>query len=348
MQSNAVTVDRQPTANAAKPRRIAALDFTKGLLVLFMVFYHWANYFIGSEWPYYRYLRFLTPSFIFITGFMVSHIYLSKYDVAAPQLLKRLVVRGLKLVAIFLVLNLGRDCLLPLLTKGKADFSLLQPQNLQAIFISGESTSKPVSFYILIPIALLLILSGILMIPQRRFKYSFHAFCLFLFVSLGALELAGVKNQNLEIIAIGMLGVLAGFTRIETINRVVRHPYLLALAYLVYTIAIAIWNVPYPLEIVGTCLTVAIIYLLGTVDWKFSSIQDIVILLGKYSLFGYIAQIVILQILAAGFHRFVPKVAVLPTSFVAAFALTVMSIQLLDRARARASSVNWAYKAVFN
>jgi len=313
-----------------------------------MVFYHWANYFIGSEWPYYRYLRFLTPSFIFITGFMVSHIYLSKYDVAAPQLLKRLVVRGLKLVGIFLVLNLGRDCLLPLLTKGKADFSLLQPQNLQAIFISGESTSKPVSFYILVPIALLLMLSGILMIPQRRFKYSFHTFCLFLFALLGALELAGVKNQNLEIISIGMLGVLAGFTRIETINGVVRHPFLLALAYLAYTIAIAIWNVPYPLEIVGTCLTVAIIYLLGTVDWKFSSTQDLVILLGKYSLFGYIAQIVILQILAAGFHRFVPKVAVLPTSFVAAFALTVMSIQLLDRARVRASSVNWAYKAVFN
>src|SRR4249920_949495 len=81
--------------------RIPALDFTKGALVLIMVLYHWLNYFVSADGSWYRYLRFLTPSFIFITGFFVSHIYLAKYDPADTRLPKRLLERGLKLIAIF-------------------------------------------------------------------------------------------------------------------------------------------------------------------------------------------------------------------------------------------------------
>src|SRR5580704_5753793 len=68
-----------------KAQRIPALDFTKGALVLIMVLYHWLNYFVGPQADIYRYLRFLTPSFIFITGFLVSGVYLSKYSVADPR-----------------------------------------------------------------------------------------------------------------------------------------------------------------------------------------------------------------------------------------------------------------------
>src|SRR3984957_12974562 len=101
--NSAPGVSSQGTASPAKTQRITALDFTKGALVLIMVLYHWINYFIGPDWGYYRYLRFLTPSFIFVTGFMVSHIYLSKYKAADPRLPKRLITRGLKLLAIFLL-----------------------------------------------------------------------------------------------------------------------------------------------------------------------------------------------------------------------------------------------------
>ena len=348
MQSHQHTFDLQPAKNVVKLRRIAALDFTKGILVLFMVLYHWANYFIGPQWAYYRYLRFLTPSFIFIAGFMISHIYLSRYDVAAPQLLKRLIVRGLKLVVIFLVLNFSRDYVLPILSGGKGDLGFLQPKNIGAIFLAGDFTTEPVSFYILVPIAQLLLLSGVLMIPQRWFKYTFHVFCASLFLLLGALEVVGRESQNMEIVAIGALGVLAGFARIEAINRIIRYPYLLAVTYLLYAVAITIWNVPYPLEVAGTCLSVTIIYLVGTIDWKVRSLQERIILFGKYSLFGYISQIAILQILAAGLHYFLPKGVVLFTSFIAAFALTVISIELLDRARVRVPGVDRAYKVVFN
>src|SRR5215471_992008 len=87
------------TLQRADVPRDTAIDFTKGVLVLFMVLYHWLNYFVGNDGRYYDYLRFLTPSFIFITGFMISQIQLRRYDSSGRSLSKRLFVRGLKLLA---------------------------------------------------------------------------------------------------------------------------------------------------------------------------------------------------------------------------------------------------------
>src|SRR5579863_4200491 len=98
-------IERKAAIGLAGPTRIDALDFTKGALVLFMVLYHWLNYFFGPHGQYYDYLKFLTPSFIFITGFMISQIQLRRYENSGRSLPKRLFVRGLKLLALFLVLN---------------------------------------------------------------------------------------------------------------------------------------------------------------------------------------------------------------------------------------------------
>src|ERR1051325_736043 len=85
--------EKSPLLNVKSGRtglpRDAAIDFTKGTLVLFMVLYHWLNYFVGPQGHYYNYLRFLTPSFIFISGFMISRIQLSRYGFDAWHLSKR-------------------------------------------------------------------------------------------------------------------------------------------------------------------------------------------------------------------------------------------------------------------
>src|SRR6266404_6713536 len=99
------------TIPGAKPARIPALDFTKGALVLIMVLYHWINYFLGPHDI--RYLRFLTPSFIFISGFIVSNVYIFKYGISDAQLPKRLIQRGLKILGVFLLLNLLRNFIAP-------------------------------------------------------------------------------------------------------------------------------------------------------------------------------------------------------------------------------------------
>src|ERR1700726_2047192 len=78
---SAVVSNSPAVPNVKKQARISALDFTKGALVLIMVLYHWLNYFVASDGFFYRYLRFLTPSFIFIAGFLISNVYLSRYQV---------------------------------------------------------------------------------------------------------------------------------------------------------------------------------------------------------------------------------------------------------------------------
>jgi peptidoglycan/LPS O-acetylase OafA/YrhL len=343
-------LDVQATASAPKPQRISALDFTKGALVLIMVLYHWINYFIGPQWEYYQYLRFLTPSFIFITGFMISHVYLSKYDAADPRLPKRLFTRGLKLLAIFIVLNAARTFVVPVLSTGVIINNPLEPRNMFIVFVSGNLPAvggKLISFSILVPISYLLMFSGLLMLPYRNYRYTFHIVSALLLLFILTLGLMGERSLNLEFFTIGMLGVLAGFLPIAAINDFVRHPFMLGFAYLCYTIAISVWNVPFPLLIVGVCLSLMVIYLVGISGGESGIMRNEVILLGKYSLFGYISQMVILQFLSAGFHHVDLGVAALGISFVAAFALTIISVEVVDRARARTASMDKLYKAVF-
>jgi hypothetical protein len=193
----------------------------------------------------------------------------------------------------------------------------------------------------------MLMLSGGLMVPYRSSRYTFHLVCAVLLLSILILGLKGEHSYNLEFLAIGMLGVLTGFMPIVAISDFVRHPYRLAFAYVCYVIAITIWNIPFPLLVVAVLLNLMAIYLVGSSGGESGIIKGEVILLGKYSLFGYISQIAILQILSAAFHHTNLGVASLGISFVAAFAITVACTEVVNRARAKAVSVDRLYKAVF-
>lgn len=318
--------------------------------MLIMVLYHWINYFIGLQWGYYRYLRFLTPSFIFITGFMISNVYLSKYQATDRRLPKRLFTRGLKLLAIFLVLNLARTYVVPVIGTGVISGNLSDARNIFTVFVSGnlpDMGGKLVSFSILVPISYLLMLSGALMLPYRFYTYTFHVACVLFLLCIVVLRFIGMESANLELITIGMVGVLTGFMPIAAINDFVRHAYLVGLAYMCYTIAIAIWNVPFALQALGVPLSLTVIYLAGISGRDSNKIRDEIILLGKYSLFGYISQIVILQILAASLRHVNLGFGVLSASFVAAVVLTILSVEAIDRLRARLVSIERVYKAVF-
>src|SRR4051812_33192295 len=94
-------------AGDSTSRRDTNLDAVKGILVLLMVLYHWVNYFVGLQWSGYRYLRFLTPSFILITGYLVGHVYLRRYVADDVRLWRRLLGRGAKLLLLFVLLNVA-------------------------------------------------------------------------------------------------------------------------------------------------------------------------------------------------------------------------------------------------
>ncbi len=337
------------TATTGTAYRIAALDITKGALVLIMVLYHWIDYFCG---PYdNRYLRFLTPSFIFVSGFIISNVYISKYGISDLQLPKRLIQRGLKILGVFVALNAIRFLLVSGRYQQQASSGRSWIRSFVDIYLRGSDVgggqAKSVAFSILVPIGYLLILSAFLLVASRFYRYTFHVVCLFFLLSVLVSNSKRFEIPNLELLTLGLLGVIAGYLPIEKVNAMVRHPYLLAGAYLVYLVAISLWNVIYPLQIVGVYLSLMILYLLGQHSGEPSKVRGNILLLGKYSLLGYISQIAILQLLRLGFNHVSSQATVRGLSFVLAFALTITSVTLVDRARAKSTTIDRLYRVVF-
>ena len=270
-----------------KSKRIAALDFTKGALVLVMVLYHWMNYFVIGHDSIYKYLRFLPTSFTFITGFLVSHVYLSKYERSSTQIPRRLVVRGLKLLAIAAFLNF---------VPSVAHFSAFQMKaggrSLAEFAWAYLAGTRPVAFSVLVPIAYLLILSAGLFFISKRYARTYQVASLVLVGCAEACELWGRDSGYLQIISIGMLGISVGYISVDRINKLMQHSLAIFLVYLAYLGVISVWNDSYLLQIVGVFLNLIVIYWVGTQSVETHASGRIVILLGQYSLFAYIAQIV--------------------------------------------------------
>jgi hypothetical protein len=324
--------------------RNEALDFTRGGLVLLMVLYHWLNYFVPSEVEVYRYLRFLTPGFIFITGFVVASVYFSRRDGSSPA--ARLATRGIKLLGLFAGLNLAIGLLI-----SRSHTSLWSPEGLVNVFVSGNTNVggiKAAAFYVLIPISYLLLVSALLVVVHNRWAYIVEATVIGLISSRLVLAWAGLICPNVDMLAIGSLGILVGRLPSEKIERIVDYPLLLGIAYVFQATALAIWNVIYVLQVTSVFVNLAVLYAFGMSRGLPERLKDHFKMLGRYSLFGYIAQICILQVLRRGFQGVDESAPMLLVSFLAAFALTSITVVAVDRARARAALVNRMYSVVFS
>jgi len=90
-----------------------------------------------------------------------------------------------------------------------------------------------------------------------------------------------------------------------------------------------------------------LIYLVGASISRPEAVRSQIILLGRYPLFGYIVQIAILQMLRRSLRDFDLATVPLVLTFVAAVALTVLSVFAVDRVRARSLFIDRFYKSVF-
>ena len=341
--------------SSAKPKptdlsRDTAIDFTKGALVLFMVLYHWLNYFFGPQGQYYDYLRFLTPSFIFITGFMISQIQLRRYENSGRILPKRLFVRGLKLLIVFLVLN---ALVYAALSRVPVSYSLwgksLRSLSWAAFVVGGSRApngQKSFVFSILVPIAYLLIVSAGVVLT-RRVRYGFYCTLSVLIAAVIFIRFWNLENFYLDLLMVGVLGVVVGFAGRDQLALVVSHPYILTASYCLFLAAITIWGVPLPLEIASVILTTALLYTAGTRLATAGTARRRVILLGKYSLLGYIAQIAILQGLRSISWLSQHGVGASLAALLLSVLLTVAIVEAVDVARQRSKIANDLYRLVF-
>jgi peptidoglycan/LPS O-acetylase OafA/YrhL len=360
MSVDSQTQDIEPRAaekcqlSSLEPRhtelhRDAAIDFTKGTLVLFMVLYHWLNYFLGPQGQYYNYLRFLTPSFIFISGFMISRIHLSRSENSSWYLAKRLTVRGFKLLALVFLLN-------ALVSFAPARFEAQQAvlatslRNIcWALIVANPTASegqKSVAFSMLVPIAYLLILSACLVILTKQKRYAFRYTLFVLIVAVMLSYAYGMVSSYLDLLLIGFLGVVIGFAKREQMEFVLGHPYVLIVLYCCYLPVITIWNVTLPLQVASVILTTALLYIAGSRSAP-GAVWRRTVLLGKYSLLGYISQIAILQGLRRISWLSQHGVGVLVASLLLGMLLTVMMVHAADFARRKSTLADGLYRLVF-
>jgi len=333
-----------PLAPSGVKVRNAALDFVKGALVMCMVVYHSLNYFYPKETAL-RYLHFLPSSFIFIAGFFVSSIYLLKYDPADSRLCWRLFRRGIKLLLVFVALNVTANAFF------KSNYNQRQlgldalRQQLVAIFVYGDGGAAV--FDVLLPISYLLMLSGILVMGCRmspRFLQIVSGSLVLLCLILAG---TGRLTSNLELLSMGLLGTLAGFISMSKIERMANQPVLLVIAYLVYLGVISRWYPVYWVNMIGVGLTLAGFYSLGSRLEDRGCVPQAIHLLGKYSLLAYILQIGELQIVFRCLRGFSSDGVKLAIALVATTLVMWAIIKAVDWSRGKWDWFNQTYKFVF-
>ena len=331
----------QSQPSAVQTGRDETLDFVKGVLVLVMVLYHWLNYFVTLDWDVYRYLRFLTPSFILITGFLVSHVYLKRYARDSSRINRRLVQRGLKLLLLFIVLNLVVD--LAMGGRRTDTVPTSWADRASAVFLAGDGTAV---FNILVPIGYFLLLAPAVFLLSGRAGIPITAIAAAALAAAIAGDFLGHGNSHFEFLAIALVG-LAGATDFSRIDAILRRPGLLVFGYVLYLAAITAWNILFPLQVIGVCLSVLLIYLVGVKLGTGGAIQRCVVELGMYSLFAYITQIAVLQLLRQSLRRVDLKGVELLVPFAVCQIATIVTVRLMIAVRVKSPFADSLYRTVF-
>lgn len=323
--------------------RIGALDWTKGALVLCMVAYHAINYSAFRRTAFIA-LGFLPPSFILIAGFLVGQVYAKKYSLDTWKPYARLLVRGLKLLLLFLVLNVAY-CIVRKkdLVDGLWEFA----DRTGTIFISGNNRegNREGIFEVLLPIAYFLILAPGLLWLRSRTKSAITLFAVAIFVLCEVLERRGMPSRNLTLLSAGMIGMACGLVRIQSIDGFAVKLLPVLGLYATYRLASYFFGEIYPIQMFGALASLLVLYGLALhLDCDSRSGRQIV-LLGKYSLAGYLIQIPLIQMLVF-YGRPTHWVGVAAVALITT-ALLFFIVQALNILRSRNTVVDRAYKAVF-
>lgn len=323
--------------------RDTSLDFVKGTLVLLMVLYHWLNYF-GADYKFdFRYIRFITPSFVFLAGFLVTNLLVTRPGQNSSSLALRLFIRGVKLLALFTVLNIGVAWLAPLRPSGRALGLTEFFETMPGCYLNGHNTV----FFVLMPISYTLIIAALILkvCDLSRLQVLVPAVAVFAVGSVAIL--LGRRSDMLELIGSGLLGLMFGAALAQRLQNLRRLWPWLMIAFVLEVTALIVWGVPYLLQLVTVCVNLGLLYCLANWVRPGSAIARLTLLLGQYTLFGYVGQIAILQLLAVGFRLLDLGSAGPPAALIAALLLTITAIAAMDLLRRKLHAVDLLYRFVF-
>jgi len=333
---------RQPPRRSSR-QRIDALDMTKGVLVLAMVVYHSFNY--STDYTLgFKYLPFVPPSFILITGFLISRLYFNPEAARDARVYGRLLFRGFRLLFLFTVLNV----LIQLVGRQKA---VATPQGLSylldywyQIYVIGGGQFA--AFSILLPIAYLLLLAPLLILLYRGRPL------LVLAVGGGLVIFATVSGGqepsfNLALVSAGVIGGIAGCVPDSALSLLRRYWYLAVIVYAGYiAVTHSVWQSRFDLLLNAFLALVAIFGICAAMGAAGLFGRELLVV-GRYSLLAYIFQIALLQAFARLFGRLEPFTISFFFQMLAVGVAMVLMAEGLQWVRRRAAWIDASYRFVF-
>jgi len=333
----------------AASTRDDTFDFIKGVLVLLMVLYHVMSITSVAAEEHFRYIRFISGSFIFVSGYLVARFIGKGFRKAPGPVARRLAIRGVKILLIFAVLNflihaagfgnVGKVQL------GAWGFLRESP----VIFLRGDGRIS--SFLILLPIGYMLMLAPLVIALSVVGGGVATWIMLVAAIGLAAVPAVWHGVPVVEFLLVGLIGMLAGLLRS-------RYPSLGSqwrIGLLISGLGLlgAVWLSGHSgINVATYSLSIAVVllfmYAFGAALLRAKTPTEATILLGRYSLLAYIAQIVVIQVgfRALGGQR--TEVGILTLGMCVGTAiLLIVGIRLLEHMRKRSALVDRCYRAVF-
>jgi peptidoglycan/LPS O-acetylase OafA/YrhL len=329
---------------SSPPSRLAFLDLAKGILVILMVVYHSLNY--TNEYHLaFRYLSFLPPSFILITGFLIAIAYYPRYARGDSTVWLRLLTRGAKLLGLFIALNIVAQFVRsPVYGQSMSMGVVPFFRNWHEVFVIGSGPA--VAFEVLLPIAYLLLLSPFLLWLAHRHVALLPGLTLAVIAAAVLLDLRGQANANVSLLSAGLIGIVAGrfLPNAELIGR----PLIVALiGYAIYFPASLAKGYVYLIQLSGACVALVLICSVSHRLGETGRGAQFLVRQGQYSLLAYIVQIGALQMLSRVLGRPDPVSVDSLILFGATMFIMVAATEVAIWARGRFQPIDTAYRAVF-
>jgi len=323
--------------------RIAAIDMTKGVLVMLMVVYHSFNY-STSPWLGFVYLPFVPFAFILITGFLISYLSRQKREARKGYSL-RSCLRGLRLLVIFTLLNLGARTIG--WHKMDGDSQGLSNFFSQWFEIYVDGTAGAASFIVLLPIAYLLIFAPFLVVLDRSSRFALPILLGVLFSYAASLNKGEDLTPNLSLLMAGILGIVLGRISGESLRASGSYCFLAVTAYAGYAASVRSPGQTAIINLLGAALALCAVFSCCVRAGERGFLQERLIAVGKYSLLGYMVQIGLLQVLTRLLGRYEPYSSPFFVEMIAvALCMTLIS-ETLEWARIKARWIDTSYRLVF-
>lgn len=324
--------------------RLQAIDFSKGVLVIFMVAYHALNYLHFGTIPH-EYMGFLPHSFIMIAGFIITKIYFKKSIFNYKEVSVRLAIRALKVLLLFIFLNLSARMFLS--SNHYGDNLSMESffSNWFNIFVIGNA--EAVAFEVLVPISYTLYLSIPILKLQAINSYFVSVLAFTIFVTCILTNEVGLSINNLNFISSGVIGMALGLIPIGSIDKCAKSWGVICTLAIIYGFFLIYGKYVYFTQILITVTCSFIIYSLGIILHSEKLHYNQISLLGKYSLISYVIQIFYLQVInKLPFVNERLLEAILLIVIIAI--LTWITVVIVDYVRCKYGVANKVYNVIFH